>query len=211
MMPKEQSSKITNSSRARRHLADKRPGAPAYMHRNKPVHVPDGYIAIGLITSLHGLKGELKIELHTDFPERFVVGMPLLVGEALVEMIILQARPHKNQLLLILDGIKGREQAEALRGAWLFVDEEDAVELEEDSYWVHEIVGIDVETEEGQRLGTVTEVIFTGANEVYVLQTEPTVNQGKQLLLPAIGDVIQKIDLAANLMTVRLLPGLLEA
>ncbi|MCX6045871.1 MAG: ribosome maturation factor RimM [Chloroflexi bacterium] len=180
------------------------------MHRNKPVRIPDGYIAVGLVTSIHGLKGELKVELHTDFPERFEPGTSLFVGDQLVEMKILQARPHKNQLLLMLEGVKGSDQAEALRGTWLFVNEDDAVELEEDTYWVHEIVGIDVQTEEGQRLGTVTEVIFTGSNEVYVLQTEPAINQGKPLLLPAIGDVIQNVDLPANLMTVRLLPGLLD-
>ncbi len=209
-MPKEQSSKTPNSSNAKRRPANKGGSTPAYMHRNKPVHVPDGYIAVGLVTSIHGLKGELKVELHTDFPERFEAGMSIFVGPELVEMTILQARPHKNQLLLMLEGVKGIDQAEALRGAWLFVDEGDAVALEEDTYWVHEIVGIDVQTEEGQRLGTVTEVIFTGANEVYVLQTEPAINQGKPLLLPAIGDVVQNVDLATNLMTVRLLPGLLD-
>ncbi len=209
-MPKEQPGKTPNSSSVRRRPFNKGRGTQPYMHRNQPVHVPDGYVAVGLITSLHGLKGELKVELHTDFPERFVAGMLLFVGEALEEKTILQARPHKNQLLLILEGVEGREQAEALRGAWLFVDEADVVELEEDMYWVHEIVGLDVQTEVGQHLGTVAEVIFTGANEVYVLQTEPTVNQGKPLLLPAIADVIQTVDLAANLMTVRLLPGLLE-
>ncbi|CAN5458763.1 hypothetical protein BH10CHL1_BH10CHL1_29500 [soil metagenome] len=209
-MPKEQNNKTSNSSSTKRHLPDNGRSAPPYMHRNKPVRVPDGFIAVGLITSIHGLKGELKVELHTDFPERFAAGTSLFVGEELVETKILQARPHKNQMLLMLEGIKGSDQAEAMRGAWLFVNEDDAVELEEDTYWVHEIVGIAVQTEEGQQLGTVTEVIFTGANEVYVLQTEPAVNQGKPLLLPAIGDVVQNVDLAANLMTVRLLPGLLD-
>lgn len=181
-----------------------------YTHRNQPVHMPDGYIAIGLVTSVHGLKGEIKVELHTDFPERFAPGILVLIGDELIERTIKHARPHKNQLLLVLEGVHSREEAEALRGQWIFVNEDDAVELDDDTYWVHDIVGISVQTEDGQLLGTVKEVIFTGANEVYVLATEPSVNQGKDLLLPAIADVVQKVDLAANLMIVRLLPGLLD-
>ncbi|MDQ3247694.1 MAG: ribosome maturation factor RimM [Chloroflexota bacterium] len=181
-----------------------------YMHRNQPVQVPSGYLAVGLITSLHGIKGELKIELHTDFPERFVPNTLLYIGEALLEKKVVSARPHKNQLLLMLAGVNTREAAEALRGQWLFIAEADAVELEQDSYWVHDIVGMTVQTEEGRRLGTVGEVLFTGANEVYVVQTDATVNGGKALLLPAIADVVQAVDLVAARITVRLLPGLLD-
>lgn len=209
-MPEEKSEKQRRPLNTKpRQTSDSRTRQP-YMHRNQSVHVPDGYMVVGLITGVHGLKGEVKVELHTDFPERFAPGVLLLIGDELTEGTIANVRPHKNQILLTLEGVHNRDEAEALRGQWLFVDEEDAVELEDDTYWVHDIVGMSVQTEDAQLLGTVKEVIFTGANEVYVVAPEPSVNQGKDLLLPAIADVVQKVDLSANLMIVRLLPGLLE-
>lgn len=209
-MPKEQNDQTPKQPIAKRRSPHQQPNSQVYMHRNQRVHVPDGYFAVGRITGPHGLKGEVKVELHTDFPERFTPDTKLFIGEDLTEATIIVARPAKNQMLLLLEGIKDRNQAEALRDEWLFVDEADAVELEEDTYWVHDIVGLQVQTEEGQRLGTIREVLFTGANEVYVVQTEATVNQGKDLLLPAIADVVQTVDLPNQMMIVRLLPGLLE-
>ncbi len=118
--------------------------------RSQTVHVPDGYMAVGLITGVHGLKGEVKVELHTDFPERFAPGVLVLLGDELIESTIANVRPHKNQLLLTLEGVRNRDEAEALRGQWLFVDEDDAVELDADTYWVHDIVGMTVQTENAQ-------------------------------------------------------------
>lgn len=189
--------------------AQRRSGS-VYTHRNRTVQVPEGYLAVGYVSGVHGLRGELRIDLYTDFPERFAPGVLLYIGAELTEVEVVSARPHKNQVLLGLAGICGREAAEALRGAWLFVKEEEAVRLEADVYWVHDIVGLDVETVDHRHLGTISEVLFTGANEVYVVKTPPDVNQGRDLLLPAIADVVQQVDLAANLLVVRLLPGLLE-
>ena len=97
-----------------------------------------------------------------------------------------------------------------MRGSWLFVDETEAVELEAGSYWVHDIIGLTVQTEAGELLGTIRDLIFTGANEVYIIETVETVNAGRELLLPAIEEVVRSVDLDAQLMTVRLLPGLLD-
>lgn len=183
---------------------------PLPMPQNRLVEAPEGYLAVGYIVGVHGLMGEIKVELYTDFPERFAPGTQLFVGEALEKLKVTGVRPHKHYLLLRLSGINRRELAETLRGQWLFVAEEDAVALDEDTYFVHEIVGMDVVTSEGRALGTITEVIFTGANEVYVVEPAPGVNRGKELLLPAIQDVIRQVDLEENCMTVELLPGLLE-
>jgi 16S rRNA processing protein RimM len=181
-----------------------------YTHRNRTVAVPAGYLAVGYIQGVHGLHGELKVELFTDFPERFVSGTELLMGEVLTVVKITGARLHKQHLLLQLEGVNRREEAEALRGEWLFVNEADAVALDEGVYWVHDIIGLDVQTEEGDALGVVREVLFTGANEVYVIETPPGINRGRDLLLPAIEEVVRKVDLAAGCMTVHLLPGLVE-
>jgi 16S rRNA processing protein RimM len=186
------------------------PDRETYRHGNRSVDVPAGFLVVGYITGVHGLRGEVRVEPYTDFPERFAPGTQLFLGDDLAEVEVVAVRPHKNQILLQMKGIERREQADALRNTWLFIEEADAVELDEDTYWVHDIIGMNVQTADGERLGTIREVLFTGANEVYVVETPATVNQGKDLLLPAIADVVQKVDLAENLMTVRLLPGLLE-
>ncbi|HRW05433.1 MAG TPA: ribosome maturation factor RimM [Caldilineaceae bacterium] len=181
-----------------------------YRHRNEQVVVPDGYIAVGRITAAHSLRGELRVEPHTDFPERFAPGVVLFVGTSLHEATIEQARPHKQMMLLKLAGVDNRNDAESLRGEWLFVAEEDAILLDEDTYWVHDIIGMTVQTEEGQLLGTITDVLYTGANDVYVLQREDSSDGTDELLLPAIADVVQRVEPDEQRMTVRLLPGLLS-
>jgi 16S rRNA processing protein RimM len=186
------------------------PASGRYTHRNRTVTVPDGYLAVGYITGVHGLRGELKVELYTDFPERFSPGTMLFLSEALEEVTVVAARLHKQSLLLRLEDVQSREEAEALRGEWLFVPETEAVELEAGAYWVHDIIGLTVQTVAGQPLGVVKEVLFTGANEVYVVETPPEINQGQDLLLPATEEVIQAVDLEGGRMTVQLLPGLLD-
>jgi 16S rRNA processing protein RimM len=181
-----------------------------YTHRNRTVAVPEGYLAVGLILGVHGLRGELKVELYTDFPERFTVGADLFIGEDLAKVEIIGARMHQQHLLLQLAGVESREQADKLRNLWLFVDEEDAAELADGVYWVHDIIGLTVQTENGEALGVIRDVLFTGANDVYVVETPPTVNSGRDLLLPAIAEVVRNVDLADQRMTVHLLPGLLE-
>lgn len=180
------------------------PKGQIYYHRNEAVLVPDGYLAIGRIATAHGIHGEVRVELHTDFPDRFAPQVKLFMGETLTPAIIEYARPHKQQMLVKFVDVETRNDAETLRNQWLFVPEDDAVELEADTYWVHDIIGLQVQTESGEALGAVTDVLFTGANEVYVV-ADPN---SKELLLPAIADVVQKVDLAAGVITVRLLPGM---
>lgn len=175
-----------------------------YHHRNEAVFVPDGYIAVGRIATAHGIRGEVRVELHTDFPDRFAPNTVIYISEALSPATIEYARPHKLQMLVKLVGIETRDEAETLRGQWVFVPEDEAVELEADTYWVHDIVGLQAETETGELLGRISEVLFTGANEVYVIQG----NDGAELLVPAIADVIQQVDLATKRIIVRLLPGM---
>lgn len=188
------------------------PGQPkmVYTHRNRPVHIPDGQLAIGLIVGVHGLRGEVKVELHTDFPERFTSGRVCSLGSELVQAEIASARPHKSTMLVRFVGINRREEAEALRGTWIFIDENEAGELDEDSYWIHDIVGLQVRSTDGEQFGVVTQVLSTGANDVYVVRTEAPFNKGRDLLLPAIADVVRRVDIAGGEMIVDLPPGLVE-
>lgn len=182
----------------------------SYQYRNRRVFVPDGYLVIGQITSAHGLRGELSIELHTDFPERFQSGITVYMGDKLQPTQIVHARPHKSSMLLRLDGIETRDDAERMRGIWLYIPEDEASELEEGSYWIHDIVGLQVVSDDGIELGEISDVMPTGANDVYIIQPAPGINRDRELLLPAVAEVIRNVDLENGIMTVTLLPGLLE-
>lgn len=182
-----------------------------YRVRNQDVVVPSGYLAVGHIIGVHGLHGELKIELYTDFPERFAPGVTLFMGPDLEEVEIRQVRPHKGHLLIMLDGINDRTTAEGLRSLWLFVDEADAAELEEGAYWIHDIIGLKVETDTDTVLGKVVDVLATGANDVYIVRPAEGINRGQEILLPAIADVILAVDLAAGILRVHIPEGLIDA
>jgi len=205
----EDTNPIQEKSSANRPATLKQQQGTIYYHRNERVLVPDGYFAIGRITSPHSLRGEVRVEPHTDFPERFGPGLTIFVGTELQEVSIERARPHKQMMLLKLVGVDDRSDAESLRGQWLFIAEEDTVSLEEDTYWVHEIIGMTVETDEGEVLGTITDVLYTGANDVYVLQQRNGGGASSELLLPAIADVVQRVEPEKQRMIVHLLPGLL--
>jgi len=110
----------------------------------------------------------------------------------------------------MLEGVNDRQAAEALRGMWIFLPEADAAELDEDTFWIHDLLGLTVQTGEGRLLGKVTDVLATGANDVYLIAPAEGVNRGKEILLPAIAQVIRTVDVAAGLIIVDLLPGLME-
>lgn len=173
--------------------------------------VPDGYLAVGRIINAHGIQGEVSVEPYTDFAEeRFVRGQDVLVGDEMEAMEILNARPHKGRWLLQFAEINNRDDVELFRGKWLFIPEADAADLEEDTYFIHQIMGLRVQTVDGTLLGTVKDVLFTGANEVYIINPAEGINAGREVLLPAIGEVIQQVDLETGVITVQLLPGMLE-
>lgn len=185
------------------------PSGTTYQHRNESVFVPTGYVAVGRITAPHSLQGEVRVELHTDFPERFGPEMAIFVGPTLVPMTVTSARPHKQMVLLKLAEVTNRNDAETLRGQWLFVHEDDAVELDEDTYWVHDIIGMTVHTDTEEVLGVISDVLFTGANDVYIIQGTDSEGNKRELLLPAIADVVKAVDPEGQRMTVHLLPGLI--
>jgi 16S rRNA processing protein RimM len=181
-----------------------------YYVRNQAVVVPHGYLAVGQIVGAHGLTGELKVEAYSDYPERFVPGATLFLGEDLEAVNVTTVRPHKSNLLLRLDEVGDRNAAEEVRGLWLFVPEAEAAALEEGEYWIHDIIGLQVVTVEGQAIGQITDVMATGANDVYVVRPVSGLNSGRDILLPAIEDVIARVDLPAKIMVIHLLEGLID-
>ena len=146
------------------------------------------------------MRGELKVELLTDFPERFQRGARVwLQGEP---RRILASRPQGRSVLLMLEGIEDRRAAEAVRGEELLLPRPKALPGE-DVFYQHDIVGLQVETAGGEALGKVESIFSTGANDVFVVRGE----RG-ELLLPAIEDVVKEIDLPGRRVVVELLAGL---
>ncbi len=196
--------------RERRRARKSTKARSGYHHRNRAVQIPDGHMAVGRIVGIHGLGGELRVEPHTDYPERFAADETIWVGTALAPHTITRAREHKGMILLTLDQVTEREQAETLRDEWLFIPDSEAATLPEGEYYVHDIVGLSVVDEAGTLIGRVTDVLQTGANDVYIIATEGHINRGKELLIPAIADVVQQVDIPAATMTIRLIPGLID-
>lgn len=163
------------------------------------------YLAIGRIVGPHGVRGEVKVKVLTDFPERFDVGSRLLLEGEPVQREVLSTRPHKGMLLVKFSGLPDRNAVEALRGKYLFINRDEAMPLGENEFYEDELVGLRVETMTGEYLGNLVEVMWTGANDVYVVRR----SKG-EWLLPAIADVIQVVDVDAGVMRVTLLPGLLD-
>ncbi len=164
------------------------------------------YLAIGRIVRPHGIQGEVRMDIFTDYPERVAELPAVYVGPNRERYEVKRARLHKERLLLHLDGVDGRDAAEMLRGLLVEVNLEDAVPLEMDEYYEFQLVGLQVETVDGTELGELIEILDTsGANDVYVVH-----GFYGEMLLPATEEVIREVDLEAGVMRVHLLPGLVD-
>lgn len=162
------------------------------------------FLVVGIVGKPHGIRGEVRVIPETDQPERFTWLKVVYVGkEAPQPVAVESARIHHNVVLLKLAGYDDRDAAENLRGQWLQVPEAEAIPLEEGEYFLYQIEGLAVVTDEGEELGRLVEVIETGANNVFVIEGD----QG-QILLPDIDEVILDIDFEIGQITVHLLPGL---
>lgn len=166
---------------------------------------PD-FLIVGRVIRPHGVRGALAMKPLTDYPERLFEAKTLYVGEEHRAYTVRRVSGHRERLLLELHGIDDRDGAEALRGELIYVHIRDAVPLEEGEYYLYQLEGIRVITDEGDELGYVTGLIETGANDVYIV-TSP--ERDGEILLPAIPDVILKVDVANRVMTVHLLDGLI--
>jgi 16S rRNA processing protein RimM len=172
---------------------------------SKPGRTDNGprYLVIGRVVRPWGVRGEAKVEIITDFPERFSRLRKVYLGPEAVPFILESFRLHKGAALFKLKGCHNRTAVEELRGQLVQIPIEEAVPLEQDEYYEHQIVGLAVWTAGGERLGTVDEVISTGSNDVYVVR-----GQGREILIPAIEDVVLEISLAQGRMIVELMEGL---
>ena len=163
------------------------------------------HLVIGRVLASWGHRGEIRIEILTGFPERFGRLQEIWVGPELRPYRLSAARLHKGNAILKLEGIDDPEQAAGLRGELLYVPLSEAVPLGKDQYYHYQILGLDVYTTAGRHLGHIGEILETGSNDVYVVQGE-----GHEVLIPAIADVVQEVDLEGHRLIVALPPGLLD-
>ena len=165
------------------------------------------YLAVGILRRPHGVHGDLLMEVYTDFPERIQPGMKLFLGDAHSPMTLDRVRPHNDGLLVGFKSVDTPEAAGKYRNVLVSIPAKDRPPLGEGEYYHHELIGLRVETDDGAALGLLTEIMVTGANDVYVVTDEA----GHELLLPAIEPVVLNVDLAAGTIKVHLIPGLVES
>ena len=165
------------------------------------------YLEIGQIVNTNGLKGTLKVKPLTDDITRFEDLETVYIQKAkeLVEFKIQEVKYSKNMVLLKLEGIDNIEEAQEYKNFYLKINREDAVELEEDSYFIVDIIGCEVYTESQELLGKVIDVFPTGSNDVYTVKN----SEGKEILLPAIEDVIKDVDIENKKIIIHLMEGLI--
>ncbi len=169
----------------------------------------DKRVSIGRVAGVYGVKGWLKVFLLTDFPERFRVLKEIYCncGGVIQGFIVESSRPHKKGYLLKLEGVDSPEKARSLHNALLQIDESDIHPLPAGAYYHFQLKGLKVFDGELGYLGTLSEIMETGANDVYVVESP----RFGEILIPALQKVIKGVDIGSGRMEVTLLPGLVDS
>ncbi len=165
---------------------------------------------VGRVSRPHGVRGEVRVEIVTAYPERLAQRADFYLArpdspDVVQRYPVEGLRLHRETLLLKLGGCDDRNEAEELRGMLVQIPTEEAVPLEEGEYYHFQIIGAAVETESGEALGRVVEVLETGANDVYIVR-----GPRGELLVPAIESVVRELGLDAKRVVIRPLPGMLD-
>lgn len=162
------------------------------------------YLEIGQIVNTFGIKGMVKIKPFSDNIERFNNMETIYIKNksGINEYNVQEAKYHKNMILMKLEGIENPEQADLLRNSYLIVDRDKEEPLEEGTYYVVDMLGLEVYTDQNELLGTLDDIYNTGSNDIYVVKNE----LGKTVLLPAIKEVIKEVDMENKKLIVHIIP-----
>ena len=180
----------------------------------------DDMLRVGVISSTHGIKGEVKVFPTTDDPKRFAKlkkvymdyckkGIKGNSSSRCIELEVGSVKYFKQFVILKFKGIDNINDVEQYKGMDLYVTSEDAVPLGENEYYITDLIGLKVIDEEQTEIGTLEDVLQTGANDVYVIKANEKFGNN-ELLFPAIKECILNIDLTKRVMTVHIMEGLLE-
>jgi len=166
------------------------------------------FLKIGAVTTTHGVRGEMKVFPTTDDPQRFLDLDEVILtnGKQSETHSIVGVKFFKNLVILKLEGIESMDEAVRYRSWDVMIPREKGVPLKENEYYVADVIGMMVRTEDGKLFGTLKDVMETGANDVYVVQTK----EHGEVLIPAIKACIMRVNVEEGEMTVHLLPGLID-
>ena len=162
----------------------------------------------GVITTTHGIRGEVKVFPTTDDVHRFedLDSVLLDTGRDYMKLEIENVKYFKQYAILKFKGIDNINDIEKYKGRSLYVTRDQAIPLEEDEYYIADLIGLDIYLENGEKFGVLKDVMETGANDVYIVETE----EGKEVLIPAIHECVLDIDVEENRMEIHLMDGLLD-
>lgn len=165
------------------------------------------YLEIGQIVNTFGVKGMVKVNPFTDDITRFdkLKKVYICKKASMEEVEIEEVKYHKNMVLLKIKGINDMNQAEKCKGLYLKIHRKDAIKLPKDTYFIADLLGLEVYTDEGVLLGKVDEIYNTGSNDIYVVKDD----LGKQILLPGTKEVLKEISLEKEKIVVHLIKGLI--
>lgn len=166
----------------------------------------ENFLRVGVITTTHGVRGEVKVYPTTDDPKRFLDLKTIFLdtGKELLPLEIEGVKFFKKLVILKFKGFDNINDIEKYRSKDLLIDRKDAVELSDGEYFIFELIDSEVFTDEGEKLGVLTEIMTTAANDVYVVK----MLNGKELLIPSIKECILDVDVDAKKITVHLLNGM---
>lgn len=166
------------------------------------------FLRVGVITSTHGLRGEVKVYPTTDDKNRFKELKTCLLdtGKKKITLEIERVRFFNQYVILKFKGIDDINEIEKYKGKDLLISREDAVKLEENENFIPDLIGLDVVTDEGSHFGKVTDIMQTAANDIYVIAGD----DGREYLFPSIKECILQVDLEQNRVIVHIMEGLLD-
>ncbi len=164
------------------------------------------FVLIGKFRKPHGIRGEIRMTVLTDFPELVSPGQIIYVGEKHQAYTVRDIRWHGGDMLVSLKELSDRTAVEIFRNIMVYMKSKDMPELPEGEFFIHQLVGMEVITDQGEKLGVLKEILITGANDVYLVESQ----EGKELLLPATEEVVLDINQETGQILVHIIPGLLD-
>jgi 16S rRNA processing protein RimM len=170
-----------------------------------PLTGEPAFLAVGKLRHAHGVHGEILMEVLTDFPERLTPGTALYLGSEGDQLRLTKSRPHQAGLLMTFEGFSTPEQVSQLRNQIVYVKAEDRPPLADGEYYHHQLIGLQVITDTGVSIGTITEILETGASDVLIIRPEI----GPEVLIPIADPFVKRIDLVDHKLTVHIIPGML--
>jgi 16S rRNA processing protein RimM len=162
------------------------------------------WVLIGVVAGAHGVRGEMKVDLQTDFPDRFKRLGTVYTGEDHRPLQIAAVRKLGERVALRVAAVTDRDAAQAMRGTELYIPISEIMPLPAHTYYRDQIIGLQVVTTSGEPLGTITEILITGSNDVYVARDEQ-----REVLIPALKDIVREVDLEGGRMVIEPVDGLL--